>query len=232
MKFFDTIIRIYLYKIVFGILLIASVVLGFEYYSVLNERTAGLLGGLCAGLIVFLVQLVIQWNEHQDIEQIKKLGIRDIRHYREGKEYYANLIRGSRKEIWVLGNTAKRFLDDFANPSRPDSQSLLEALGRGVSVRILLPTVSYLPHDDRALSEVSHASMKALRAQFSNFEYRYFTHLPAHSIVRVDEECLVGPVFSHVKSKDSPAIHTTTASPFVEHYLKHFAKEWEMAHEG
>jgi len=194
-------------------------------------KIAALFGGAATGLFVAFLQYMIQLNEHRDIERFKKLGIREVLAHREGKEYYAKLIEGSRARVWVLGNTANRFLEDFAHVHREDSRALLDALARGVRVRILLPLPHYLSEADQARSAVSLKRMRELSLESRNFEFKFYDHQPAHSLVVVDDECLVGPIFPHVESRDSPAIHTHTGSSFVKHYMTHFEQEWASARE-
>jgi hypothetical protein len=225
-SWFDVVIRANLYKIVLWALFGGTVVLTWLSYKASGSKTAALFGGVATGLFVAFLQYLIQLNEHRDIERFKKLGIREVLAHREGKQYYEDLIEQARSKIWILGNTANRFLEDFAHLERHDSQALLSALARGVSVHILLPLPTYLSEADQARSAVSLARMGQIQSDWPDFKFKFYDHSPAHSLVVVDDECLAGPIFPHVQSKDSPAIHTSTGSPFVEHYIKHFEKEW------
>lgn len=226
---FEIVIRARFYKIILILLGLATLYLTYLFFNTTNDRYAALLGGVASGLFVAFIQFLIDLNEHNDIEKIKRLGIRNILPYREGKEYYEELINEAREQIWVLGNTAQRFLLDFASEGRPDCRSLLDALGRGVEVRILLPEAEFLSDNDKALWVISSQRMKQLSATYPNFKFRYFGHLPSHSIVKVDDEMLIGPVFRHVSSKDSPAVHINARSPFVKEYITHFEEEWANA---
>ena len=228
-SWFDVVVRANLYKIVIGGLFLLTALFTWLSFAEVNVKLAALYAGVATGLFVAALQYLIRLNEHRDVAQFKRLAIREVLAHREGKEYYAALIRGARRQVWVLGNTANRFLEDFAHPTREDSRVLLDALGRGVEVRILLPTSAYLNAADQSRSAVSHARMEELRERWPTFAFRFFDHRPAHSLVRVDDDCLIGPVFPHVQSKDSPAIHTYISSPFVAHYLTHFEQEWSAA---
>lgn len=228
-SWFDVIIRANLYKIVLFALLTGTVASAWFSYKSTGVKTAALFGGVATGLFVAFLQYLIQLNEHRDIERFKKLGIREVLPHREGKQYYENLIKEAHSKIWILGNTAYRFLEDFAHSDRLDSRALLDALGRGVSVRILLPLAKYLSEADQARSTVSLTRMLQIQEEWPKFEFKFYDHSPAHSLVIVDDECLVGPIFPHVQSKDSPAIHTNTGSPFVKHYVIHFEQEWSFS---
>ena len=226
---FNRIVRIRLYKIVIVGLVLAAIACGIAYFLTSNPKYEGLLAALSAGLIVALVQYLLDWNEHAEIETIKKLGIVKILPHRDDKAYYQPLLAKATREILVLGNTASRFLDDFAHATRTDSQTLLEALGRGVRARILLPKSDYLNAKDQPKAEIVKQRMIQLAREHKTFEYRYFDHAPANSLVRIDEDFLFGPIFSHISSKDSPTIHATADSALVVQYLQHIENEWETA---
>jgi hypothetical protein len=205
--------------------------LGFTvaYFITKNAKYEGLLAGLGTGLIVAVVQYLLEWNEHSEIEAIKKLGIIRILPHRDDKAYYKPLLEKAEREIIVLGNTAFRFFEDFAHPTRRDSQALLEALARGVTVRILLPQAQQLKEGDRQNAATVKSRMVEIASKYQNFEYRYFDHPPANSLVKIDDECLFGPIFTHVNSKDSPTIHASVNSALVAQYIQHIENEWTKA---
>lgn len=226
---FNRVVRIKLYKIVIGVLILATIVCGIAYFKSENPKYEGLLAGLVTGLIVAIVQYLLDWNEHAEIETIKKLGIVRILPHRDDKAYYQPLLARAKREILVLGNTASRFFEDFAHPIRVDSKTLLEALARGVQVRILLPKVQHLKENDRPKAHEVKNRMSQIAKEHKNFEFRYFDHAPANSLVKIDDDFLFGPIFSHINSKDSPTIHATADSALVAQYLRHIENEWTKA---
>lgn len=226
---FSHIVRVKLYKLIIAILLAATALLTFAYFKSANPKLEPLLAGVVTGLIVAIIQYLLHWNEHTEIEAIKGLGIQRILPHRDEKLYYQAVLARADREICVLGNTASRFLEDFAHSSRTDSRTMLEALGRGVRVRILLPKAAHLPEEDRHRAEASKKRLCEIAREFNKLECKYFDHAPMHSLVKVDSECLVGPIFPHLKSKDSPTIHAYEYSPLVGEYLKYFEKEWTNA---
>ena len=101
-----------------------------------------------------------------------------------------------------------------------------------IKVRLLLPKNSFLEEKDKGRTSAAYTRIQELKSEFpSNFEARFFARVPSHSIVCADDECLVGPIFRNVASKDCPAIHVEATSPFVHHYLKFFEDEWKDAEE-
>jgi hypothetical protein len=228
---FKRILRIHLYKIIIGLLGLFTVIAGVLFDMSSNEKVGSLLAGLATGLFVALIQYLLNWNEHADIEAVKQLGIVKVLPHRDDKEYYGNVISNARRQVWVQGNTGSRFLKDFAHVSRADSQELLSALARGIEVRFLLPLPSHLTGEDIANAESVRARLSALRKQYANLSFRYFDHRPMYSLVRVDDECLFGPIFAPIRSKDSPTIHAITNVPYVTAYLQQFEDEWKSAKE-
>lgn len=226
---FNQILRVHLYKIVMFVWIAATGFFAILFFKEENSKIEALLGGLLAGLLVAFVQYLLDWNEHSDIEAIKELGIKRILPHRDNKSYYGQALSKAKREIWLLGNTASRFLEDFAHPNREDSNAFLTALQKGVEARILLPEASHLDASERFKAKASRQQLTELTKQFPNLKCRYFNHRPAHSVMKIDDECLVGPVFPNVRSKDSPTIHTYAYSPLVGKYLEHFKEEWDNA---
>ena len=153
--------------------------------------------------------------------------------HRDDRGFYQNLIKNSSRRVDVLGVTAQRFMEHFADSSqdsRREARVLLEALSRGVKVRILVPNKKFLRTDsDKTKFESASIVLKQIKSDSQNFNYVYFNHEPAHSIVVIDDECLVGPVLPDVQSKHTPAIYLSNDSPYAKKYLEYFEKEWELA---
>ena len=62
-----------------------------------------------------------------------------------------------------------------------------------------------------------------------NIDIRYFNHTAAHSIFRVDDTCIIGPVFPELESKYTPALHVMNSSPVALNYMDYFESEWNQA---
>ena len=108
---------------------------------------------------------------------------------------------------------------------------MIYALERGITVRILLPLNKYLPTEEKKnAGKIVLEKYKELHNRYNNkIEIRYFDHSPAHSIFRVDDTCIVGPVFPEVESKYTPALHLLNTSPMAIKYINYFDSEWEDA---
>lgn len=233
MRLFKTILNIYLYKLIIVSVAIVVLVLLLLYYKEIDAKHTALLGGLATGLIVAGLQLLLSWTEHIENEKIKRLRVKQILATRDDEKLYRSIIDNANRRIFMLANTAYRFLEDFADEdmTRQDKRALIQALERGVSVEILLPDAKYLTlEDDKYKAKISARKFSNLKTKFGDkFQVRYYNHSPAHNLLIVDHECLAGPIFPDISSKNSPAIYTDDESPFIKPYLKYFEVEWDKA---
>lgn len=214
-------------------LVVATGVTGYFYYrGNENTKATALLGGLVAGLLLVILQFLFSWTEYVALSKVTSLGIKDILVHRDDREFYKAIIAKSSSRIWIMGVTANRFMEHFADSDsdRQDTKVLLEALSRGVEVRILIPLLQNLPDDkDKQKAESVGEAFAKTGATYSNFYVRYFSHEPAHSIFVADQSCILGPVFPGVASKDTPAIYMSAESKYAEKYLSYFDTEWKNA---
>lgn len=235
---YDRYISIRLSLIVLAFLVIAlSGSLYFYVNGSIDTKLGSLLGGLVATFIAVLIQFLLTLSHHREIERLKRMGFKDIlanRHDR--KDYYADLINGARKRIDFLGKTSRSFLSDFAfddDGAAPRDRLLLDALNRGVRVRVLatsrdmLPAVKQRDHD-YALARMEYLSQKYPR----NFQYRFTNSTPGQTYVLADSRCIFGPVFPSISSRITPAIHADRESPFLDQYIRYFEDEWRSAAKG
>lgn len=216
-----------------GLLLSTLFFLGLYLYGDLDKKWADLCVGLTAGLAVAVIQFSWDWYEAQESENVRKLRVRNVLLSRDDEQYYRKLIRESHSRILVLGVTASRFLDDFADDQSPrdDKKVLVQAMARGVNVRILVPEERFVAPASKTMFARAHASMLQLKQRFPRqFDHGYFTHEPRNSMVVCDEEVIVGPSFPEKASKDTPGIHMHARSPFARAYLEHFEHEWKQVH--
>ena len=121
MQVFGKNVSISAFKAIVATLVIVISSLAYFYFSPdfipPNTKTSSLAGGLLAGCIVALAQFLLSWYEYANIEKFKSLKILDVRTNRVNRTFYENLIRSSNTEIAVMGVTADRFLEHFADVS-------------------------------------------------------------------------------------------------------------------
>ncbi|HEY1174390.1 MAG TPA: hypothetical protein VGH19_23695 [Verrucomicrobiae bacterium] len=214
------------------LLLIGSIISFILLKTNPSPMVTNVAAGFFTSFVMMFIQTLIEWRTYSKLEALTKLKIKHVLHSRDNKAHYERLLTKTAKEVLVLGTTASRFIEDFAHATRSDSQSLLPVLAKNVPIKILLPKSHFLEADDRSRAEIARRRMSELKSQYPNFQVRYFEHPATHSLVKLDDECLVGPIFPKVKSKDSPTIHTSADSPFVQEYLNYFHQEWQNASEA
>lgn len=235
MNIFKTSIKLSITFVILICIVFAIIIVSILFFSGDHQSALGtVLGSLLAGLIVALIQFLIAWEDYQQTEKLKKLQLIKIMYNRDERKFYESYIKNSKEEIKMMGVTAKRFFDDFADISQnapSNAKVLLDALSSGVKVRILLPKPEYIAKNKA--NDVDYVKQKASALkgynQDYNLEVKYFSHIPAHSIFCVDDECIVGPVFLEIESKYTPALHLKNKSPFAEKYLRYFDTEWNNA---
>jgi hypothetical protein len=213
------------------LLIIATVISGYYYYQgEANNKSTALLGSFLTGLILVILQFLFSYAEYSAMSRIQRLGVKDVLVHRDDKDFYRKLIEKAKERIDVMGVTAARFMEDFADPDsgHPETTALLQALTRRTKVRILVPDPRFLKQESDCSKAVTAANhFKAIESK--DFHYRYFEHEPAHSIVVIDDECLIGPVLPGVASRHTPAIYIERNSEYARRYLEYFEKEWDKA---
>ena len=237
MKILGKTIQIRLYWIFVFCMFVLCVVFGVLFFkNIGGDIVATLWGSLIASFFVATIQLCLSYYEYEKTSMLDQLGLIGIFSYRNDKKKYAKYIETAKSEIDILGHTAYRFFLDFANvdPSASlDDKLLLSKLQEGVVVRILLPNSQYLPKD-----KISHFNeVKKMLADIkkklpdADISIRYFDHIANHSVFRVDESCILGPIFSKRESKYTPGIQLKQSSRLAKSYLDYFEGEWKDAHE-
>lgn len=197
-----------------------------------NSKWTGLFGGLAAGMIVAIIQFLMAWQDFKQTEKLKKLQLIEVLYNRASRNQYEQFIRNANRRIDVVGVTAVRFFNDFADTSSgapENARVLLQALERGVGVRVLLPADDYIPATKKADADKVKTKYSELVKRYANLEIRCFDHTAAHSIFRIDDTCIIGPVFPELESRNTPALHVMKSSPIALNYMDYFYSEWEKA---
>lgn len=217
-----------------AILILIIIILSIWYSATPdNKKLAPILSGLISGSIVLFVQLLLSWKEQSKLKKYDELKIKNILATRDDPEYYRPLIKSAKKEIRILGVTCSRFLQDFVDdePSAPEKNKVLFiALDRKkIIVKILIADENTLTDpDDKDKCRLAKLRLQRLIKLYPDqFFYAYYQHIPTHSVMVIDDESIVGPIFTGVSSKYSPAIHLENSSKLIEHYRNYFDKVWE-----
>jgi len=187
--------------------------------------------GVVSGLVVTLAQFCLSWADAKAIDRFRRLGVENVLMTRDEEAYYGKLIKTARSQIDVLGSTATRLMQDFADPNSPkiEKQALIHALKNGVPVRILVADSARLDAGDLYKYQLNRKRFQAIAEKYSNFEVRYFDTTPIAAFVRADHELVVGPLLPGVESKHTPALHVYNHSPYAASYLQYFEEAWKTA---
>lgn len=234
MKVFSKNIRVSLSGLIFAILVLILIVSIILYLRIGNSNSiwGTVIGSLAAGMIVAIIQFIIAWNDYKQTEKYKELRLIEVLLNRAKRNKYEDFIKNTSRNLDIMGVTACRFFNDFADTSKgaPDNATvLLQALDRGVQVRVLLPANEYLPASKRTDSEKVKNKYEELSHRYNNISIKYFEHSAAHSIFRIDDTCIIGPVFPELESRNTPALHVMKSSPIALKYMDYFESEWKKA---
>lgn len=218
--------------IMVGIYLLITVVL-FGAYVLFDipKKLEPIVTGTVTGAFVALIQFLWSWAEADGAGKLRDLKVTNVLLTRDDASYYGRMINESFYRIDLMGVTAKRFLEDFAANESPreEKKVLIKALERKIKVRILVASEKGLSNDQVSLKKAmdTKEALASLSEKYPNFQYGYYDHKPAHSIVLVDDSCIVGPSFEGRQSQHTPAIQMEKSSPLVQVYLEHFEEEWQ-----
>ena len=182
------------------------------------------------GILIPLLQRIVSLDEAKKIEEFTKLGLLRVLPHRDDEEHYRKRIQKTKRKLFIMGHTSKRLIEDFADENgRVEKRVLLEALSRGVSVKILIAHKSYLSENKLNDYEQTMRKMNKIKEKFDKFEFKYYKHIPSHSLFLFDNECLLGPIFTELESRDTPTLDMKYDCEFAEKYLEHFNIEWSKA---
>lgn len=241
MSFLNSKVQVSIGKIILGLIIVLTAIcIVLVWWMTPSQNPAdpvskwfAVFTGILSGLLVMIGQHLIALKNDKDLDLFTKTRIKKVLLTRDDETFYRELIKKSSIRIDVLGVTASRFLNDFATAGHPnaDKRVLLDALQKKVRVRILVAQKAHLSTDeDKRNFETVAARLPQLTREFPDvFEVRYYNHLPAHSIVVVDIECLLGPIFPGLPSKTTPAMHSECAGEFAGPYIRYFEQEWTSA---
>jgi hypothetical protein len=187
--------------------------------------------GVVSGLVVTLAQFCLSWADAKAIDRFRHMGVENVLTTRDEESYYGQLIQTARSQVDVLGSTATRLMQDFADANSPkaEKRALIEALERGVPVRVLVAAPARLDPGDKYKCPINRKRFDTMANRYSNFEVRYFDAVPIAAFVRADHQLVVGPLLPGVESKHTPALHVYNSSPYAASYLKYFEETWKTA---
>lgn len=225
MKIFST---VWLVKkanvILYGMIALLFITFFFYFDGAPNDKITMILGGVTTGLFLVIIQFMFSWDEYKERDKLRLLGLKKVLEHKNDKVYYGALISGAERRIDLMGKTGHHFMEDFANEggSYKEAKVFLEALGRGVKVRFLLPASARNENNSGTISYI-----ETLIKKYKNFSCRYFNHAECHSIFVADNDVIIGPFFPGARSLNTPALHVGHDAELPRCYLKYFDEVWD-----
>ncbi|MGY6274598.1 hypothetical protein [Methylomonas sp. MgM2] len=199
------------------------------YINSEDSKTQSILSGLITGGVILLCQALMDGYEFKTVDKYRRLGVTDILGNKKKREFYGKLILHTNKDIKMLGITAADLLNDFGNENSDDeiSKALITAIQKKCQIQFLLADEVFLDEAHKAKAGTAKSKLAVL-SKNNNFSVRYYKHTPAHSIVIVDDTCIVGPIFTGKSNRETPAIHLERHSQLAKHYEDYFDSEWNV----
>ena len=236
----------YISKIaLFIMVVLALIFIFFAYKNQGNNFWLTIAGGIATGALMASAQYFVSMMEYKEIDEAYKklhqkekeiesfiqMGVKRVLPARDNPDKYGEFIKIAKDRLWVMGNTASRLMDDFANDDDSSSELwyrsvLIEALKNGVDVKILVAARRYLPKDEKPKYDKAKLIFEKLDKEYENFNFAYFNHIPTHSIFVFDDDCLLGPIFDNLKSSSTPALHMDIESLYAQKYINYFNHKW------
>jgi hypothetical protein len=233
-------------KAVIFFIIVFIIIFIIAYNNQDNSFWYTILTGIDAGLFVAIAQYLVSlaeykeiqkaydelYDKEKEIEEFKKMGVKKVLSARDDPEVYGTIIEKAEARIWVMGNTASRLLEDFANEegSTEYKSVLLDFLQQGGEVRILIANKRYLFKDeDKKRFDIAKNRLAELSKKYEKFQVRYYKHIPTHSIFVFDDYCLLGPIFDNLSSKATPVLGMDIESEYAQKYINYFNHQWESA---
>lgn len=225
MKIFTTIWFVSKAKAILWLMVVTLAILLYFYWGGKEEdKLTTLLGGVSVGFLLAIIQFMFSWDEYKERDKLRLLGLKKVLEDKNDRVYYGTLISKAKKKIDLMGKTGHHFMEDFANDGGQykEAKVFLEALGRGVIVRFLLPEAARNENNQATISYIEE-----LTNQYDDFECRYFKHPECHSIFVADNDVIIGPFFPGARSLNTPALHVGNDAELPKCYLKYFDEVWE-----
>jgi len=210
----------------FKVVLTLLVLLVFYWYCFYDDSIDSLykniFAGVFSGLIITFFQVFVDFETLKLNRVIKNSKLKNMLSNRNDKSYYEEILKNTTSQVSIMGVTAERFFRDFGSAEDDDPKLIDKLLNNDVKFRLLL-TEKDGKKSDRA------KDYREKYNKYSNFNIQYFdknTYVP-QSIFIIDDQCILGPIFSQQESKNTSALHFFDKnSDFSKQYIDYFEKIW------
>lgn len=168
---------------VVSFIIFAYVILTFStgvvyYLTETGSKWGAVVGSLFAGLVVAIIQLIVSYQDYTRNEAFRKLRLLEIFDTRNERDVYGKYLSTASREVRIMGDTASRFFNDFANtaPEAPKSDRIvLELLRKNVEIKVLIPEKEYLDEAKHAKYDFVKNKVRELKTdRHNNLTVKYF----------------------------------------------------------
>jgi hypothetical protein len=196
-----------------------------------SQLILGTLSGLLVGFCILALQVFFDFENLKMHKTIQKSSLKEVLENRKNKQYYHNILTNAEKRIWIMGDTASRFLKDFGGSDEDDKQLIDELLNRDVEIRLLL-----FGKGARREQSTPYITKYTKKPGFEQYDFDASKFIP-QSIFIVDNVCILGPILgdqnnekNDPESRNTPAMHfNQVESIYTKPHLKYFEKIWNAS---
>lgn len=189
-----------------------------------NVMYHNVLAGLWTGFVVTAFHVFVDYQNLQLHKIVHHSKLKNMLGNRDSKEYYRELLEESKKKIYIMGSSCSRFLTDFSG-TEDNTRILNQLLEQGVQVKLLITDLETMLHRSESQFKNCYSN--------DNFEAKHFNkescNFIPQSIFIVDDQCILGPMFTGVDSKETVALHFSEISKYAEQYEQYFDTIWDEA---
>lgn len=215
--------------ILLACLLLGLVFVTYLFFQVDDDKWSAFLGGISGGLVGVTISFLFSMYEYANIDRYRTLGVLNILPNRRDTSYYIDIIKKAKGTVQVMGTSCTRFINDFAD-ANSNEHVLIDALNKhqNLKIELLVPTDEKMDKQSSLRFEAGKEKLRQLQGTFKErVQLKRYNFEPRHSLVRVDNDLIVGPVFQQVESQHSPAIHLDINKEFADKYLEYFEVVWK-----
>ena len=89
------------YAILAGLFIVVAVTLYF-FIGTEDPKLSTLIGGICGGVIVYIIGFLISIYEYRSIDRFRELGVKEVLPNRRKTDYYGTLVGEASENVFVM----------------------------------------------------------------------------------------------------------------------------------
>ncbi|MES0870286.1 hypothetical protein [Pseudovibrio sp. SCP19] len=209
-------------------LIMLTLLCAYFFLTIEDPKWNALFTGLLSSFIVSILIFYFSIQPLRELQKFHDSGVVSLLSGRHDKVYYSPIVSKSRGKVFVMGASCSRFVDDFLDGDA-DDHMLLDAMNRHstLTVKLLVPSKKHMDDASEKKFSIAQPKLKKVREKFpEQFEVKSMDSPASHSFVITDNEFIGGPIFADDESKNSPAVHVKSSTPYARKHQNFFEREW------